>query len=465
MFQQALNWINGQHRQSGEGLGPGSSGDQVWHIRPPDLCQEKSGLFLHVWGPEGYWHIVDGETHELLQMTGQPVTLADLVQRRPEWGVQREMIAKVLRKVTQGLAHTAPPTETQIENVSLNLTQACNLHCATCYLSDRERSPQKLDADAVIYFLEKLGSRLSRAASISLLGGEPFLNPEGVLAMAEWAQRRRLSCNVSTNGTVPLGNVIPQIRRAGLRVQVSLDGAAARTNDAIRGVGSYERALNTAQALIAGKIHTTLCMVACRENLAELGDYLRLARRIGASEARILPLKRLGNAEQNRLEPAPQLAILQGIAAELAHDPSLETLLQSDLYAIMRNLVRDSSRRGSCGSGTQTLLVQPDGGIFPCANSTWAEGQLGTVKDAPESVVAKGAQWGAGISIDKLSHPCYACVVKRWCLAGCPGETQQREGALRNRHWNCADLKESILFMMWQNSAAETVKETGRTRL
>lgn len=437
----------------------------VWHIRPPDLCQDKSGLFLHVWGPEGYWHIVDGETHDLLQMTGQPVTLADLVQRRPEWAAQREIIVQVLRKVTRGLAHTVSPAEIQIENVSLNLTQACNLHCATCYLSDRESSPQKLDVDAVIAFLEKLGPRLSRAASISLLGGEPFLHPEGVLAVAEWAQRRRLSCNVSTNGTVPLGPIIPSLRRTGLRVQVSLDGATARTNDAIRGMGSYERALNTAQALIAGKIHTTLSLVACRENLAELGDYLRLARRIGASEARILPLKRLGNAEQNHLEPAPQLAILQGIADELARDPSLETLLQSDLYAIMRNLVRDSSRRGSCGSGTQTLLVQPDGRIFPCANSTWTEAQLGTVNDVPETVVAKGAEWGSGISIDKPSHPCYGCAVKRWCLAGCPGETQQRDGGLRNRHWNCTDLKESILFMMWQNSAASAAKETGRTRL
>ena len=54
--------------------------------------------------------------------------------------------------------------------------------------------------------------------------------------------------------------------------------------------------MRTAQELIAARIHTSLCLVACRENLEEIGDYLRLTRKIGASGALVIPLERLGNA-------------------------------------------------------------------------------------------------------------------------------------------------------------------------
>lgn len=68
------------------------------------------------------------------------------------------------------------------------------------------------------------------------------------------------------------------MRSFGLRVQVSMDGATPSTNDALRGPGTFNRALGTGRELIAARMHTTLCMVACRENQAEIRPYLRLAK-------------------------------------------------------------------------------------------------------------------------------------------------------------------------------------------
>ena len=81
-------------------------------------------------------------------------------------------------------------------------------------------------------------------------------------------------CNVSTNGTVSLQAVLPRVRQLDLRVQVSIDGARARTNDALRGPGAFDKATATARELIAAGVHTTVCMVACQENEAEIeGDH------------------------------------------------------------------------------------------------------------------------------------------------------------------------------------------------
>ena len=387
-----------------------------------------------------------------MEAVGQPVTLEDLLAKRPEWARQKDLVASTLQSVSHGLMQTSKTTAPQIENVSINLTTACNLHCATCYLPAQDRGSRKLEAPKAIAFLDKLGNHLSPTATISLLGGEPFLHPTGVLALAGWAKKKGHTCNVSTNGTVLLKGLAPQIRKAGLQVQVSIDGASARTNDALRGPGTFEKALSTARELIAAGVHTTLCMVACEANQMEIGDYLRMAKRLGATEVRIIPLKRLGNARSGGPAPASQLAIVEAISAELERDPSLEKLCRSDLYAIVRSMVRDSSRRTTCGSGTQTLLLQADGSVYPCINTTLPHARLGTTDDAVEGVLQKGAQWGDALSLEKSQHPCHPCAVRRWCLAGCPGETIQREEALHRPHWNCADLKRAIIHMMWQNS-------------
>jgi radical SAM protein with 4Fe4S-binding SPASM domain len=206
-------------------------------------------------------------------------------------------------------------------------------------------------------------------------------------------------------------------------------------------------------------------MVACRENQSEIAAYLQLAMDIGVNEARIIPLKRLGNAMNGGPTPAPQLQILQTIAAALDRNPSLEGLCQTDLYAIIKSMVRESSRRKTCGSGTQTLLLQANGSVYPCINSTLPQARLGRLGGSTETVLHKGAEWGEVLSVERAEHPCYPCAVKRWCLAGCPGESLQRDGALRSPHWNCADLKESIVFMMWESTRLQNKSAVARTRI
>ena len=438
---------------------------QRWHIRTPDYQEQKDALTLQIWGDEGYWHIVDQETQELLEAVSQSRTLQELLAQRPAWARQEELVVNTLQSVRRGLTQASQPKASQIENVSINLTTACNLHCATCYLPLEDRGAGKLDEAAAIAFLEMLSGHFSPTASISLLGGEPFLHPSGVLTLAGWAQKKGHTCNVSTNGNVSLKALAPQIRKAGLQVQVSIDGASPQTNDALRGTGTFDKALRTASELIAARVHTTLCMVACQENQSEIGDYLRLARKLGASEARIIPLKRLGNARNGGPTPAPQLAIVQAVAAELERDPGLEKLCQTGLYSILRSLVKEGSRRQSCGSGTQTLLLQADGSVYPCINSTLDHARLGTTGDSIEAILRKGAAWGNALSVENARHPCHPCAVKRWCLAGCPGETIQREGSLQTPHWNCADLKHAIAFMMWQGTKGAKAGQAGRTRI
>jgi radical SAM protein with 4Fe4S-binding SPASM domain len=352
-----------------------------------------------------------------------------------------------------------------LENVTINLVTACNLNCHTCYVPQELRNGSKLDVEQGLRFLDELRPCFSSHATLSLLGGEPFLHPAGVIRVGQWAKRHKFGCNVSTNGTVLTESLLSGLVEAGLKVQVSLDGATPDTNDAIRGHGTFQKATATIRRLVEKRVPTTMCMVCCRENLLEIPAYFRLARTLGVQEVRFIPLKKLGNSAAGPVTPAPQLEIVQAICAELDADPSLKPMCRSDLYSILRSVLRESSRRKTCGTGTQTLLIQADGTIYPCINTTIPKLKLGHVTEGRASALAKGVSFGQSLSLDAPTHPCNGCHVRRWCLAGCPGETMQQEGALTRPHWNCEDLKQTITYVMWrlareQQASREQVART-----
>jgi len=283
-------------------------------------------------------------------------------------------------------------------------------------------------------------------------GWEPFLHPEGVIQVGLWARRHRLACNVSTNGTLLSDTLLEGLADAGLKVQVSLDGATAPTNDVIRAPAHLRRPPPPRSVWWAGG---SRCRCAWSVAGEPGGDprLLSLGPEPGGRRSPLYTLKKLGNGRTGAVTPAPQLDIVKTICRELDDNPAFRAMCRSDLYSIINSMLRESSRRPSCGSGTQTLLVQADGSIYPCINTTLESLKLGHIADSSAATLARGLEFGRGLSVDSPGHPCHNCHVKRWCLGGCPGETLQQEGALTRRHWNCNDLQQTIHYVMWRLAA------------
>ena len=117
------------------------------------------------------------------------------------------------------------------------LTYACNLSCVHCLSSSGRRDPRELGTDeckAVIEELERL-----QVFYVNIGGGEPMLRPD-FFDLVDHAVAHHVGVKFSTNGTFI--DAAAARRLAGtdyLDVQVSLDGATAGVNDAVRGDGSY----------------------------------------------------------------------------------------------------------------------------------------------------------------------------------------------------------------------------------
>ena len=67
-------------------------------------------------------------------------------------------------------------------------------------------------------------------------------------------------------------------------MQISLDGATAEVNDAVRGAGSFAMAIRALENLsAAGFRDAKISVVVTRHNVAQLDDFKALADRYGAT--------------------------------------------------------------------------------------------------------------------------------------------------------------------------------------
>lgn len=123
----------------------------------------------------------------------------------------------------------------------------CNLACRHCFNASGPRDPwlASLPAEVVLRSIveaEALGVR-----ELYFTGGEPFLHPE-ILPLLE-AALAVASTTVLTNGTLiddGLADTLAALAARSpysLEVRVSLDAATAEANDAVRGRGTFARAL------------------------------------------------------------------------------------------------------------------------------------------------------------------------------------------------------------------------------
>jgi AdoMet-dependent heme synthase len=184
----------------------------------------------------------------------------------------------------------------------------CNLTCHHCFISC---SPHNhafgfLDLATVQRVLDD--SVALGVKEYYFTGGEPFLNRD-MTAILETTLRYG-PATVLTNGTVFKDDWLDRLARAeaaspySLEFRVSIDGFTAETNDAVRGEGTFERALTGVRQLVT---HGFLPIITVARTSDDVDDgalfqgFVEMLRSRGYDRPRvkILPTLRLG-AEADR---------------------------------------------------------------------------------------------------------------------------------------------------------------------
>lgn len=162
-------------------------------------------------------------------------------------------------------------------HVILHVTNRCNLRCKTCFVDTNSVS---FAEEISLADIRTIANRLKNLIFTDIGGGEPFLRNDLIDICSSF---KTTYLSIPTNGFDPDGiyHTVAQIRKrteAALTISVSLDGFE-KTNDDIRGAGSFQKALQTFSLLksVPG-IHLKINTVLSNRNYDEIINFMGYIR-------------------------------------------------------------------------------------------------------------------------------------------------------------------------------------------
>lgn len=296
------------------------------------------------------------------------------------------------------------------------LTYACNLSCTHCLSSSGRRDPRELTTDEAKAVIDELEAM--QVFYVNIGGGEPTVRPD-FWELLDYATAHHVGVKFSTNGV----RITPEAARqlAGndyVDVQISLDGATAEVNDAVRGAGSYTTALRAMENLAdAGMKDFKLSMVCTRHNIAQMDDFKEIADRYGA-QLRLTRLRPSGRGADtwDELHPRPeqQRELYDWL---LAHG---EQVLTGDSFFHLSAYGQALPGLNLCGAGRVVCLIDPVGDVYACPFAIHDEFLAGNVREPG----GFARVWRDSALFRRLREPqqggaCRSCAFYDSCKGGC----------------------------------------------
>ncbi len=172
------------------------------------------------------------------------------------------------------------------------ITERCNLRCAHCITFAPERTRRGEARTLSPWMLDRLREAMSRASYFGFVhGGESLTAPVLGAALAMIARARGdrdYVVHLLTNGVRLTERVTRDLLGAGVRsIAVSLDGARAETNDAVRLGGRFEAIVANVRAAVrvrrevGADLRLGLSLVVMPSNVDELDAFVELAASMG----------------------------------------------------------------------------------------------------------------------------------------------------------------------------------------
>jgi len=253
--------------------------------------------------------------------------------------------------------------------IQWHIMERCNLRCIHCY-QDNFSSPDMPDKKIleIAKIIDKTLSMWQQKGRISLTGGEPFLRADLLINLLDFFESSNNVYWVAilTNGTLITEKYAEQLKRyKKLReVQISLDGATAESNDAIRGKGTFNKIVKTIKMLKQYGFTISIMFTLHKRNKDQVPQIIELANNIGVDALKIERITPPSKDTLNNfwIEPTELKEIYEYIFQEKKR---LKNSLQIRTSRPLWVLINDNLG-GFCPAGFGSLTILHDGTVLPC---------------------------------------------------------------------------------------------------
>ncbi len=250
------------------------------------------------------------------------------------------------------------------------LTDRCNLKCRHCRgmfkggLST-ERARRLIDEMAELH-----------PAWVIMEGGEPLLHPD-LFELLEPMHDKKLQAHLITNGLLLTPEILARLKRLGVRVMVSIDGAVKETYEAIRQGANFETVVEKARSAAREGLLEAINFTILKKNYKEIPGVFKMAESIGAPQITFIGLKPCHNYPEELLSPQEYEEAIR-LVCQAAQKSKVEFFFDEPFFwAAVREwgLLVQKPAEGAgilypettaCIFG-EYLFIEPSGEVKPCS--------------------------------------------------------------------------------------------------
>ena len=319
----------------------------------------------------------------------------------------------------------------------LETTNRCNLLCTTCPRTYEALEPE---ADMSWGLFTRIVDQVPNIARVVLHGvGEPMLVKD-LPRMIRYLKARGAYVLFNTNGTVLTAKRGRELCDTGLdELRVSLDAADARSFLVVRGKDYFNRIVRNVRAFTEmqaregfDRPRVSLWLTGLKETIAQLSDFVRIARDIGVKE---VYLQRLVFFEEDAIGMArPDQGLFEQLTRDQAqHIEAAEALARS--LGLSFNASGATEPGESLTRTTQTnpwslcrrpwtvIYVTANGRVLPCCIAPFSQHgyENYTLGDATQETLreiwngARYKDFREALLSDQPPQACASCGL-RWSL-------------------------------------------------
>lgn len=258
------------------------------------------------------------------------------------------------------------------KRIYFEITRGCNLSCLSCFNNSHYKLPDELTHQEILD-VNRQAYELG-VFEIRYTGGECTTAPYFADIVAD-ARRRGLYISIGSNG-VYSDEQLEWLPECGIDwFIISLDGDR-KTNDKVRGAGTFDRVLTTLKTLSKyPSIRTRLNMVVAKHNLSSIETVARIASANRVSSLNLIPLRPYGRSVKKMSRDMFTQLDFYGFIREVNRlrkkfpDVTFSTtidLLDPDAVTSHDLIVQ---KKTTCAAGVEACVVGPQGHVYGCSYS------------------------------------------------------------------------------------------------
>jgi radical SAM protein with 4Fe4S-binding SPASM domain len=325
-----------------------------------------------------------------------------------------------------------------------DFTHKCNLSCKHCYSDSGTARETELSTPEAIAVVDQLAD--AGVTALAFSGGEPLMRKD-FFEVAAHAVKRGLYVSVATNGTLLTREMARKLKQAQIHyVEISIDGATAKTHDEFRGVpGAFDKAVAGLKNCVAEDLCACIATTATKNNLEEMPAIVDLAEDIGAERFTYFNFIPTGRGKEHfdqDLSPEEREQLMRYLLARMSKGCKTTILTTAPQLArvalqcqgptgtgevtmsmahmqtarVSKKAVPLADFIGGCGAGRLYCSISPQGDVHPCVFFPVNVGNLKTEKF--QDIWLNNKLFQALRDRGNLKGACAKCTYKYIC-GGC----------------------------------------------